>query len=199
MDDCVEPSGEATWFSSLDANSEYWKVSIAEEDRENTTCTCQLGTYRFWRMPFGLTNTPATFQRTLYIPFSEFNLWTGPTYLDDLSVFSKSFDADLKNVAIVLSTLREGDVSVNLKKCCFFKDSVEYLGHITNPGALTIKDRVESLNPLQHPRNVTKLWSFRRLCNLYQRFFFKLHRYRGATEKVSSKGTTEELTDTERK
>lgn len=70
-------------------------------------------------MPVGLNNGPATFQRTLNILLSGFNWWTCHIYFNDVIMYSKSFDAHLKDVDIVLSTLREASVSLNLKKYCF--------------------------------------------------------------------------------
>lgn len=75
MHDCVDSSGEATFFSKLNAESGYWQVSIAEENQDKTTFTCERDTYRFKRMLFGLTNAPATFQPTLDILFSGLNRW----------------------------------------------------------------------------------------------------------------------------
>lgn len=71
-------------------------------------------------MQFGLTNAPATFQRMMDIVLNGFNWQTCHIYLDKVIVFSKSFDAHLKDVDMALPTLRKAGVSLNLEKCCSF-------------------------------------------------------------------------------
>ena len=70
MDECIDSLGEATIFSTLDCNSGYWQVKVADQDKDKTTFTCHSGLYRFLRMPFGLKNAPATFQMAIDIILS---------------------------------------------------------------------------------------------------------------------------------
>ena len=72
MDECLNTLGNAKVFTTLDANSGYWQVPVAEEDRPKTAFTCHAGCYKYRRMPFGLCNAPATFQRTVDIILSQY-------------------------------------------------------------------------------------------------------------------------------
>jgi Reverse transcriptase (RNA-dependent DNA polymerase) len=74
ISDCLDSLGDATIFSTLDANSGDWQLDMAEADQDKTTFTSHRGTYRFTRMPFGLVNAPATFQRAMDIILSRV-LW----------------------------------------------------------------------------------------------------------------------------
>lgn len=84
--------GEAKYFSTLDANTGFWKIEVHPEDRDNTTFSCHAGMYRFTRMPFGLINAPATFQRAMDIILSEVRWESLIVYLDDIIIFSTSFE-----------------------------------------------------------------------------------------------------------
>jgi len=70
MDDCLDSLGDATVFSTLDCNAGYWQIPVAAEDRDKTTFTSHTGLFRFLRLPFGMVNAPASFQRALDIILS---------------------------------------------------------------------------------------------------------------------------------
>lgn len=65
MDDCIDFLGEATVFSMLDANAGYRQIPVAVEDHDKTTFTCHEETLKYIRLPFSVTNAPASFQRAI--------------------------------------------------------------------------------------------------------------------------------------
>ena len=71
-------------------------------------------------MPFGLCNSPATYQRTLYILLSGVKWQSCLVYVDDVIVFSRSFDDHVRDVERVLSILEKAGLSMNMRKCRFF-------------------------------------------------------------------------------
>ena len=171
MDDCIDSLGEATVFSSLDANWGYWQIAVADEDKDKTAFTSHVGTYRFLRMPFGLTNAPATFQRTLDILLSKYNWRTCLVYLDDVIIFSKNLEEHLVHVDEVLTTLRAAGISLKLAKCSWCTDKINYLGHTITPGKLSINAaHTAGLLGLVPPRTLTELKSFLGFVNVYRRF-----------------------------
>jgi len=70
MDDCLDSLGDAQFFSTLVCNAGYWQIPLAEEDMPKTAFTCHCGTYQCTRLPFGLCNAPATFQRAIDVILS---------------------------------------------------------------------------------------------------------------------------------
>ena len=120
MDDFIDSLGNACLFSTLDCNSGYWQLPIAEGDRGKTTFTCHAGAYKFLRMPFGLRNAPATFQRATDIILSGVRWKCCIVYLDDVIIFSKNDDDHLAPLAEVFRLLQDAGVTLRLAKCSFF-------------------------------------------------------------------------------
>ena len=171
MDDCLDSLGDAMIFTTLDANSGYWQLPVAEEDRDKTTFTTFAGTFRYKRMPFGLRNAPATFQRALDIILSGVRWQTCLIYLDDVIIFSKDIESHLKDVDEVLRLLHQAGVTLKLKKCSWFTKKVHYLGHDITPGKLAVaKAPTDSFAKATFPTNITQLRSFLGAANVYRRF-----------------------------
>lgn len=134
MEDCLDSLGDAKVFTSLDCTAGYWQVPLRPADREKTAFTTHAGIYRWLSVPFGLTNAPATFQRALDIILSGLKWQLCLVYLDDVIIFSASAEQHVKDVDVVLTRLLEAGVTLNLEKCTWFSDEVEYPGHIVRPG-----------------------------------------------------------------
>ena len=171
MDECIDSLGDAQLFSTLDANSGYWQIEMAEEDKNKTAFTTHYGLFRYLRMPFGLKNAPATFQRAIDIILSTVKWQFALIYLDDVVVFSRTFDEHMAHLAIVLRLLKDAGITLRLSKCHFFKREVDYLGHIVRPGELLVAPKsCEAVAEFEPPRTQTELRSFLGLCNVYRRF-----------------------------
>ena len=98
----LERLSKHTHFCFLDGYSGFSQISVSIEDQEKTTSTCPFGTYAYRRMPFDLCNAPATFQRCMTAIFSDFCEKIAEFFLDDFSVYRKSFDDSLSNLDRVL-------------------------------------------------------------------------------------------------
>ena len=171
MDDCLDSLGDACVFSTLDANAGYWQIRVSKEDREKTSFICHAGTYQFIRMPFGLVNAPATFQRAMDVILSSVKWKFCLVYLDDIIIYSPSHQQHLKDLDLVLGLLSRAGATLKLKKCHFFKERVKYLGHVILPGKLQIdQSKTVSVRNAIFPRTRTELRSFLGLCNVYRRF-----------------------------
>ena len=171
MEDCLDSPGEAKYFSTLDCNSGYWQIPMAPEDRHKTAFTCHAGCYEFCRMPFGLCNAPATFQRTVDILLAKYRWRSCLAYLDDVIVFSNTLEDHLQHLKEVLTLLQGAGMSLKLRKCNFFAQQVDYLGHVIRPGLLQVAERnTEAVKRFKHPTTQTELRSFLGLCNVYRRF-----------------------------
>ena len=171
MDDCLDSLGDAAVFTTLDCNSGYWQVPIAPEDWDKTTFKTHLGTFRHLRMPFGLRNAPATFQRAPDIILSGVCWQTCLIYLDDVIIFSKDIKSHLGHVDEISTLLGQAGITLKLKKCQFFQLSLDYLVHVITPVKLVVaRDNTKAFADCTFPRNVTQMRSFLVAANVYRRF-----------------------------
>ena len=86
---------------------------MSKEDHEKTTFTCPFGTFAYRRMPFGLCNAPATFQRCMMAIFSDFYEKIVEVFMDDFSIYGSSFDDRLSNLDRVLQRCEETNLVLN--------------------------------------------------------------------------------------
>ena len=141
MEYYLDRLGDARYFSTLECNSGYWQILVTEEVRHKTAFTCHVGCYEFFRMPFGLTNTPATFQRAVDLLISKYRWKSCLVYIDDVIVFSNMIDEHLQHVEEVLTVLRDSGLSLKLRNCNFFAQQVDYFGRVVRPGLLQLAQK----------------------------------------------------------
>ena len=118
------------------------------------TFTCPYGTFAYRRMPFGLCNAPATFQRCMMAIFSDLVEEIMDVFMDDFSVYGSSFEGCLENLEQVLTRCEETNLVLNWEKCHFMVEEGIVLGHkISSQGIEVDKAKVEIIEKLQYPTN----------------------------------------------
>jgi hypothetical protein len=128
---------------------------------DKTIFTSHEDSYRFRRIPFGLRNAPASFRRTVHIVLSGLNWKSCLVYLDDIIIYSKTMDAHVGHLNEALTLLGTAGLSLKLAKCLFFKDTVDYLGHVIRPGKLAVAVKnTDSLRSALQPTTRIVLRSF---------------------------------------
>ncbi|KAF5476286.1 hypothetical protein F2P56_008017, partial [Juglans regia] len=132
LDQVLEKVAGHDFYCFLDGYSGFYQIEIAPEDQEKTTFTCPFDTFTFRRMPFGLCNAPATFQRCMLSIFSDMIEKCLEIFMDDFSVFGSSFDACLTNLQAVLARCEEKHLLLNWEKCHFMVQQGIVLGHIVS-------------------------------------------------------------------
>ncbi|CAG9137900.1 unnamed protein product [Plutella xylostella] len=137
IDDLLHEAKPTPFMSTLDLKAGYWQIKVRDEDREKTAFITPFGIYKFNRMPFGLRNAPATFQRLI----DRFKISLDVkmlAYLDDLIVFSATFEAHLTDLQDVFNRMKDFNLTANERKCRFCCSSVKYLGHYITPHGLAV-------------------------------------------------------------
>ena len=171
IDDALEQLSGAQWFSCLDLNAGYWQVEVDEADREKTAFVSRHGLFEFKVMPFGLCNSPATFERLMEAILAGLNWEICLIYLDDILIHGRTFDEMLSNLDRVLNKLQEAGLKLKARKCQLFQKEVEYLGHVvSSDGIRTDPKKIEAVQNWPTPENVTELRAFIGLCSYYRRF-----------------------------
>ncbi|XP_059066677.1 uncharacterized protein LOC131857908 [Cryptomeria japonica] len=119
------------------------------------------GMFAYNRMPFGLINTGATFQRAMDYSFKDIHDRIIVVYLNDLTVFSKVRKNYLQDLRLVLQHFREHGISLNPKKSVFYATKGKLLGHIVSKEGIKIDPkRVNAIQHLSLPSNRIGVRSF---------------------------------------
>jgi Reverse transcriptase (RNA-dependent DNA polymerase) len=171
IDECLDSLVDARIFTTLDCNSGYWQIPVAPEDRDKTAFVSHELLYRFKRMPFGLVNAPAAFQRCIDLVLISVKWKKALFYVDDVIIFIPILEEHHGNVSKVLSLVMNAGVYLKFCKCHFFQPAVDYLGHVFHPGKLAVASKnIESIAQAEHPRTRTEFRSFLGMCNVYRKF-----------------------------
>ena len=171
LDQLLDRIADHSHYCFLDGYSGYNQITIAPEDQDKTTFTCPKGTFAFRRMPFGLCNAPATFQRCMMSIFSDMNEDIMEIFMDDFSVFGSSFDICLKNLRRVLQRCEESNLVLNWEKCQFMVREGIVLGHrVSEKGLEVDRAKVEVIAKLPPPTTVKGIKSFLGHAGFYRRF-----------------------------
>ncbi|MEM7281681.1 MAG: reverse transcriptase family protein [Pseudomonadota bacterium] len=171
IDEILDVLGRARFFSTLDLRAGYWQIPVAPQDREKTAFVTYEGMFEFNKLPFGLCNAPATFQRLMEIVLAGLNWLTCAVYMDDILVFSVSFEDHLRDVQNVINTIRSAGLKFKPEKCQFARASIKFLGHVVTPsGIRPDPEKLVAVRGMPDPKNKDEVRSFLGLASYYRRF-----------------------------
>jgi hypothetical protein len=200
IDDMMDSLGGSAWFTSLDLASGYWQVEMDPRDKEKTAFITQFGTYQFTVMPFGLCNAPATFQRLMDDVLQDL-LWDFVVvYLDDLNIFSRTFEEHLTHLRTVFDRLKQAGLKLNPEMCRFVSPELTFLGHVIDKqGIRTDPDKIEKVKNFPEPKNLTQLRGFLGLASYYRRFIKDFSKIAGPLNKLLKKNISYQWTKEQQK
>lgn len=163
--------GNAKYFSVIDLESGFHQIKIKQSDREKTAFSVNGAKYEFVRMPFGLKNAPAIFQRCVDDILREFIGKFAYVYIDDVLIYSNTPEEHITHISIIADALYNANMKLSSEKSKFFQDSVEYLGHVIKHKRITVDpNKVETIREYPLPTNLKELRSFLGLASYYRKF-----------------------------
>ena len=165
---------KAVVYTKLDQRNSFNLIRIREGDEWKTAFILPPGLGGLWEftvMPFGLTNAPATCQRQNENILKKFLNETVICYLDDILVYSSTFEEHAEHVTQVLQALKGVDSRLKLEKCEFGVTQVKFLGYIISPGEMRIDpDKIKAVLDWPTPQNVKDVQSFNGFGNFCRQF-----------------------------
>ena len=129
VDAAIDQLSGSIFFSCLDLSSGYWQVDIDPQDREKTAFSVGKGLWQYKVMAMGLKNAPPTFQRLMELALNGVDWQHALVYIDDICLFSTTFEHHLVLLHDVLTKLRAANLKLKPSKCQLFQGSVVFLGH----------------------------------------------------------------------
>lgn len=172
IDSILDKLRDARYLSSLDVKSAYWQVKVAESSRDKTAFTVpSRGLFQFKRMPFGLSNSPATWQRLI-------DQVLGPelepfvfVYLDDVVICTPTFEQHLEILEEVFKRLVKAGLTLSREKCQFCRGELRYLGYTVDSHGLHVDPaKVQAILDIPTPRNVSEVRRVIGTASWYRRF-----------------------------
>jgi len=119
IDDLLDQLKVEKYFSKIELKSRYCQVSIEPFDVWKTAFKAKEGLFEWLVMPFRLANALETFMRLMDDILQPFTNSFVVVYLDDILIFSQSWEEHLHHIRQVLQTLRQHKLCANLEKCTF--------------------------------------------------------------------------------
>ncbi|WZZ43082.1 hypothetical protein YC2023_039341 [Brassica napus] len=171
IDQMLERLANHPFYCFLDGYSGFFQIPTHPNDQEKTTFTCPYGTFAYRRMPFGLCNAPATFQRCMMSIFSDLIEDVVEVFMDDFSFYGSSFSACLSNLCRVLQRCEDTNLVLNWEKCHFMvKEGIVLGNKISEKGIEVDKAKIDVMVGLPPPKTVKDIISFLGHAGFYRRF-----------------------------
>ena len=174
LSDIFDAIGEANaqYFTSVDMGKAFWQVPLEENSKKLAAFITYDGIYEFQTMPFGrLSGATASFQMLMMKLLRNIAWKYVLCYVDDIIIFSSSFEDHLQHLEEVFRRLRDAGLKLSPKKCFFAKQKLHYLGFvISKDGIEADPKKVEKILNLKPPKDAKGVKSLLGLTAFYKKF-----------------------------
>jgi len=172
IEDQLDKLQGARVFSTFDLKNGFFHVPVDDSSQKYMAFIVPDGHFEFLKMPFGLCNSPAVFQKFINAAFKDL-IHDGSvlTYMDDLIIPSENYESGLKKLKCALEVASETGLLVNWKKCAFLQTKIEFLGHVIESGRVHPSEKkIEAVIDFPRPTNVRQVQAFLGLTGYFRKF-----------------------------
>ncbi|KAF7567774.1 hypothetical protein PtrM4_143650 [Pyrenophora tritici-repentis] len=169
--DMLAKLSKSRYFSKVDVIAAFNKIRIKEEHKHLSAFITPYGLYQYTVMPFGMCNSPGTFQAYINDVLHEYLDEFCMAYLDDVIIFSETLDQHEKHLVQVVSRLADAGLPMDILKSDFITTEVKFLGLIiTADGIKMDPDKVSAIQDWKLPQSLKDVQAFLGFANFYRRF-----------------------------
>ena len=170
IEEILDMLASANFISKVDLTKGFHQIPINPADCPKTSFCTPWGKFQFRYMPFGLRNGPSVFQRLMDNLLHRDKEYS-QVYIDDIAIFSATWEEHCQHISMVLSRLKEAGLTANPKKCQWAQTQVEFLGHIVGKGKVCPADlKIQVLKDFPIPKTKKGVRQFLGLAGYYRRF-----------------------------
>ena len=168
IDDCIDKVGNSKNVTKFDLLKGFWQVPLTERAKEVSAFATPNSLYQYKVMPFGMKNSPATFQRLV-------NVIRGldgcDAYIDDVIIYSDSWSDHLQRIRKFFDRLSKAKLTVNLAKTEFCHATVTFLGHLVGQGQVKpLEAKVNAISEFPVPKCKRQLMRFLGMAGYHRKF-----------------------------
>ena len=174
IDESLSKLGDKKFFTRLDLGSAFWQRLLRKQGREKTGFACELGLFHWKRMPFGLCNATARFQRLMAQALTSETKKYGnliKCYVDDVVIATPNLEDHIERLDELFTCMKQAGLKCKPSKCEILRDSIKYLGRLVDKhGVRPDPEAVEAALTWKAPKTDTQLMSFLGFANYYREF-----------------------------
>ena len=172
INDCLSSLGNnSKFFSTVDCYHGYWQVEMDPKSQDKAAFTTHRGLFKPKVLPFGPRGGVAHFSRVMSALLGSLQWKMLLIYLDDLLIFSDTFEEHLRRLDLVFKILRESNLKLKPSKCQLLRRSVNFLGHlVSSDGIAPNAEKIRAVHDWKAPTNLEELKRFIGFASYYRRY-----------------------------
>ena len=192
IDDILVKLQKDRYFTKIDLTKGYWQVKVAESSKHLTAFQTPTGTYQFCKMPFGLVNSGATFNRMMRKMLDK--VQHTDHYVDDILTHTDEWYKHLQELRVLFERIRAAHVTIRPKKCRIGYETIGFVGHTIGRGKVCMEDdKVEKIEQAERPRTKKQVRAFLGLTGYYRKFIQNYAEIATPLTDLTKKGNPEKV------